>query len=489
MSIVPTQTLTGARIGAPRSFALPVLSMRPAIRAVILPLGLAALFGPAIWLCLPFPAEARIALIVFCLATIAWCLSGIDDTLIALAAAGALVATRTVPAQQLHGALGSELIWLLIGAFIIAAALRACGLAERLALSALGRVRTVRGLFLAVTGVIIATAFVVPSTSGRAALLLPVYLALAAAIDDARINRALALLFPTVILLSAGGSLIGAGAHLIAVEMIVRSGGTAYGYLGWMAMALPLAVLASLAALAIILRLFLEPAERRRPLLLPAPPAGPPSRQQLYVGAVVGLVVLGWSTQGLHGVDAAVVTLLGAVAVTLKPLAPVSMKQAAKTVEWQLILFLAATTLMGSALIATGAAKALMQLLLAALPTGTLASPATVAALVAAVALLSHLLITSRSARATILIPLLALPLVAHGYDAGALIVLIVMGTGFCQTLAVSAKPVALYADLDRPTYAAGDLMRLSLALLPVMFALLMLFSLWLWPFFGLALR
>lgn len=489
MSIVPTPTLTGERIGAPRSFALPALTMRPAVRAGILPLGLAILLGAAIWLCLPFAAGARIALIVFGLATVAWCLTGLDDTLIALAAAAALVATRTVPAQQLHGALGSELIWLLIGAFIIAAALRACGLAERLALSALARVRTVRALFVAVTGVIIATAFVVPSTSGRAALLLPVYLALAAAIDNARINRALALLFPTVILLSAGGSLIGAGAHLIAVEMILRSGGAGYGYLGWMAMALPLAVLASLAAMAIILWLFLEPAERRWTLSLPAPESGPLSRQQLYVGAVIGLVVLGWSTQGLHGLDAAVVTLLGAVAVTLKPFAPVSMKQAAKTVEWQLILFLAATTLMGSALIATGAAKALMELLLAALPAGALGAVPAVAALVATVALLSHLLITSRSARATILIPLLALPLVAHGYDASALIVLIVMGTGFCQTLAVSAKPVALYSDLEKPTYAARDLIRLSLALLPVMFALLMGFSLWIWPLFGLSLR
>jgi di/tricarboxylate transporter len=144
---------------------------------------------------------------------------------------------------------------------------------------------------------------------------------------------------------------------------------------------------------------------------------------------------------------------------------------------------------MGGALIATGAAKSLMELLLAALPAGALGSVPAVAALVAAVALLSHLLITSRSARATILIPLLALPLVAHGYDAGALIVLIVMGTGFCQTLAVSAKPVALYADLEKPTYSARDLMLLSLALLPVMFALLMGFSLWFWPLFGLALR
>ena len=76
-------------------------------------------------------------LIVFSLATIGWTMTAIDDTLIVLAAAATLVATRTVPTSQLYLALGSELIWLMIGSFVIAAALRASGLAERLALSAL----------------------------------------------------------------------------------------------------------------------------------------------------------------------------------------------------------------------------------------------------------------------------------------------------------------------------------------------------------------
>jgi solute carrier family 13 (sodium-dependent dicarboxylate transporter), member 2/3/5 len=55
------------------------------------------------------------------------------------------------------------------------------------------------------------------------------------------------------------------------------------------------------------------------------------------------------------------------------------------------------------------------------------------------------------------------------------------MGTGFCQTLPVSAKPVALFALTDQPTYTAGDLLRLSVALLPIMFLLLMMFALAVW--------
>ncbi|GAU82967.1 SLC13 family permease [Bosea sp. BIWAKO-01] len=155
-------------------------------------MALASAAASSIWFGAPLAPDARIVLIVFSLATIGWTMTAIDDTLIALAAAATLVATRTVPTEQLYLALGSELIWLSIGSFVIAAALRASGLAERLALSALQPFSRVSSLFFAVTFVIIATAFLVPSTSGRAALLLPVYLALAEAIDDRRINRALA---------------------------------------------------------------------------------------------------------------------------------------------------------------------------------------------------------------------------------------------------------------------------------------------------------
>jgi sodium-dependent dicarboxylate transporter 2/3/5 len=443
----------------------------------------------AIWLGLPLDARAKMALTVFALAIVGWCLTDIDDTLIALAAAAVLVLCGLASARNLHAALGNELTWLLIGAFIIAAVLRASGLTERLASAVLSRTGSVRALFLAATGVIVATALFVPSTSGRAALLLPVYLALAAAIEGTRIRRALALLFPTVILLSAGGTLIGAGAHLIAIEMIQRSGGPGHGYLGWLLLGMPLAIVASFGATFIILLAFLRPAERTQVIRLPQASAEALSGQQRYVGALVALIVIGWCSQPLHGVDAALVTLCGAIALTLKPFAPLSMKQAVKSVEWQLILFLAATTLMGQALIETGAASGLLRPLLASLPQDALANPVVVTALVAAVALLSHLLITSRSARATVLIPLLAPPLAALGYDFGALAILIVMGTGFCQSLPVSAKPVALYADLEHETYRPRDLIGLSLLLLPMMGALLLVFSLWIWPLFGLSLR
>jgi hypothetical protein len=64
---------------------------------------------------------------------------------------------------------------------------------------------------------------------------------------------------------------------------------------------------------------------------------------------------------------------------------------------------------------------------------------------------------------------------------------MLAVGSGFCQTLMVSAKPVAIFAGEDRQHYGPRDLARLSLALLPALWLLLVLFAAVVWPRQGLA--
>ena len=148
---------------------------------------------------------------------------------------------------------------------------------------------------------------------------------------------------------------------------------------------------------------------------------------------------------------------------------------------------MAATLVMGEALLASGAAHGLSQALVATLALDRLPALAELA-LVARLALLAHLMVTSRTARATVLIPTVALPFAAAGLDAGLLVFMVVIGSGFCQTLGISAKPVALYAgDGEAPRYGARDLATLAAALLPVLWALLLLlFAAVAWPLQGL---
>lgn len=453
-----------------------------------LPLGLALLGGVALWVPAALPqlgAPAQGALVVFAAAIVGWTVLGLDETAVAIVAALALLAVGATTAEGFYAGLGDDFIWLLVGAFVMAAALRACGLAERLALALVAAARTPRALMMRLTAFIVATAFVVPSTSGRAALLLPVFLALAPALPHARHVRALALLFPSVILLSACVSMLGAGAHLVALDAMQRLDGSAPGFGGWIALAAPFGVLSSLLACEAVLRLFLTADERRAALALPAAPRGPLSRAQWGTAAVTALALLAWSTSAWHGVPAALVAVAGALLATVKPLTGIDLKTAVKQVEWNLVLFMAATLVMGEALLASGAARGLADALVGALALGRFPALGELA-LVGLLALLSHLVVTSRTARATVLIPTVALPFAAAGLDAGLLVFVVAIGSGFCQTLKVSAKPVALFAGDDSPRYGARDLALLAAVLLPPLWALLWLFSALVWPLQGL---
>ncbi len=473
--------LTGASIGAPAAAHGGVLSDR------LLPSAAGEL--------LAWPAAARVSLAVFALAVIAWTVLRWAETPVALVSCLALIALGVVPPQALYASLGNSMIWLLIGAFVIAAALQLSGLAERWALQAVAGARTAPRLLMRLTWVIIATAFIVPSTSGRAALLLPVFLVLARAVGDARIVRAMALLFPSVILLSAAASLLGAGAHLVAVDFMQRLGHPAPSFTTWAAWAAPFAVLSSLAATALISRTCLDRETRQRLLQLPSPEYQRLDTGQRGVLLVTALTVVTWATSGIHGVDVALVTVAAAVAITCKPLTGIDMKAALKKIEWNLLLFLAATLVLGEALLHSGAAQALTASLLNVLPLHRLGDGG-VLALAVLIALLSHLLITSRTARALVLLPTVALPLAAGGLNPALLIFVCVLGSGFCQTLSISAKPVTMFARAElapeltegQPCFDAA-LLRLSLTLMPAVALLLWLFSAYIWPLQGLALH
>jgi di/tricarboxylate transporter len=428
----------------------------------------------------------RVALSVFAATLIAWTVMDLPETPVALAGALALVFAGAVEQRALFDALGSGIVALMLAAFVIGAVLKETGLANRLALRMLAPFRTVSGIFWGITGAIFLTAFFIPSTSARAAILMPVFLALSRTIARPRVTRALALLFPSVILLSAAASLTGAGAHLVAADAIRRISGETLGFAAWAMLAAPFALLCSLAACGLILGTFLGADDRRaRVAALDAATQPLSSRDRVVAGIVLAVVGL-WATAGLHGIDLALVALAGALVAASKSVSGVSFKAALKGVEWNLLLFLAATLVIGEALLDTGAARLIVdRLLLSFAGTGT--TPAwLVVTLAATASALAHVVINSRTARATVLIPALALPLAGFGIDPASLILLVTLGSGFCQTLMVSAKPVTLFGGMEPPAFTSGDLLRLSAMLLPLFVALLCLFALLVWPSFGL---
>ncbi|MEV8411972.1 SLC13 family permease, partial [Streptomyces niveus] len=98
----------------------------------------------------------------------------------------------------------------------------------------------------------------------------------------------------------------------------------------------------------------------------------------------------------------------------------------------------------------------------------------------------AHLALQSRSARSSVLVPLVVAAAMSAGVNPVAAAFASTAAAGFCHTLPASAKPVALFADLPgTPTYTPRDLLRLSALLAPLTAALVLLFALAVWPLLG----
>ncbi|MFG1666555.1 SLC13 family permease [Streptomyces sp. Y7] len=435
-------------------------------------------------------ADARLTLAVFALATCAWIATPVDDTYIALGAGLALTVTGVISSDTLFGTLGDSTVWLLICAFVLAAAVTRTGLAGRAAAFLVGGARTVRQLVHLTTAALVVTAFAVPATSGRAALALPVFLALAKALAGRRrLVVMLALLFPTVILLSAVATLIGAGAHLITVSVLWQATGERIGFTEWLLLGLPLAVASShLAAEAVLLTTTRRTDRKGSVRITPEqiqehsdhPVTGPWSQAEKRCALLLGTVVLLWCSEPLHRVPPAVVALIGAVVAASPALGTVHLKDALKTVPWALLLFMAATMAMGVALADSGAAEWLV----GGLPSGV--SPLLFLVVVVVISTAAHLVLQSRSARSSVLVPLVVAAAVGAGVNPVAAALASTAAAGFCHTLPASAKPVTLFSDLPgTPTYTPRDLLRLSAVLAPLTAALVLLFAVAVWPLLG----
>ncbi|WP_246485475.1 SLC13 family permease [Aminobacter carboxidus] len=432
--------------------------------------------------------QMRGALSVFTATLIAWTVMDLPETPVALAGALALVLSGAVGEQALFAALGSEIVVLMLAAFVIGAVLKQTGLAERCASRMLAPFQAVQGIFWATTGAIFLTAFLVPSTSARAAILMPIFLSLSAAIGRPTVTRGLALLFPSVILLSAAASLTGAGAHLVAADAIRRVSGQSVDFATWALLSAPFALVSSLIACGLILFVFLNTEDRKALMTHGQGASKAFSNRDKTILAVVGATVALWASGSLHGVGLPIVALVGALVVASKSISGITFKAALKGVEWNLLLFLAATLVIGEALLETGDAKLVVDRVMATFQGSVAPAAWVLIAFAATVSALAHIVITSRTARATVLIPALALPLAGLGVNPAAMILVVTLGSGFCQTLMVSAKPVTLFGGMEPPAFSAVDLLWLSALLFVPFVALLGAFAIFAWPLLGIRL-
>ena len=457
--------------------AIPVLVLLSALAlAVLLPAGIT-------W-------PARLALFAFGSAAILWTLTSINAAYVALGAVLLLTLGGAIEQEDLFETLESGVIWLMIGAFILGAAVQDSGLAARMTRGVATRSRSVGGMLWLVSAILIPLAFLIPSTSGRAAVMLPLFRSLSDTAGNRAVTRALALLIPTIILVSTICSLVGAGSHLIANDLLDEVADVEIGFGTWLLYGFPFGLVASVIATFVIGRMFLDRDTRRLPLAVaPATATATPlsRREKTTLVVIVAMVAL-WLTEGRHGLEIATVSVVGAFVLTLPGAGVVSWKTGLKAVSWNLIFFVGAALVLGVALIETGAAGWLIGRVFEASGITQAGSPLLVLIALALIGLTSHIYLTSHAARAAAMIPPLLYVAGALDLNAVAVMFIATVGMDYCLTFPVSSKALLMFQELNRETWVPADLLRLSAVMLPVHAVLILVFYFGYWQHVGLAL-
>lgn len=440
--------------------------------------------------------SAIVTLGVFLTATWLWVCTKIDETYIAVLAVFVLVISGNLAEAELYLSWGQDIIWLLISAFVIAAGVVKTGIATYCSSMLLKYAHTPRMLCYILTLLIVFSAFIIPSTSGRAAIILPIFLALVAILNhNTRLTKALALLCPSIILLSAVGSYFGAGAHLITNQILSDQGYQDFSLLKWLWLGLPFALVSSLACTELILRLFTKPKDRAMSLNLLSLVSlqdhstyqkAKLSSEQKRVLVILCLILCLWLSEPWHHLSATVVAILGALLMTTPSLGCIKFSHAIKTVPWSLLIFMAATLTMGAALIQSGAIAWFTQSLFSQIDvTHQMASMIFISVMIL-LSLLAHLFIQSRSARSVVLIPIAVSLAPQFSVSPVAIAFISTAAAGFCHSLTSSAKPIAIFHQTETQNmFNPEDLLKLSFYLAPIMFVLLFIFTFYIWPLMG----
>jgi anion transporter len=439
------------------------------------------------WLWPGIPPGARAVLWVYGLALVGWVGTPLNAGYVGLAAVALLLALGAVPQERAAELLAADVVWLILGAFLLGEAMTRSGLAARVTAWVASGATNARGLGWRVTAWAVALAFVVPSTTARAALLLPLLRALPPD-QDGRIRRCFGLLIPCVVLMSTPVTLTGAAAHLLANDLLAAAGHPPVSFARWLLLAGPFGAAAAVLTAWLVMR-------RHLPVAPTAvvegqngtevPPAAAWSRaERTTLGVVVGLLAL-WTTTGLHPLGFVTVMLLGVLVLVAPGVGPLDWKDALRAVPWDMIVLAGAAVWLGRSLTESGASGWAVRQVLDAVGLGRNAGPAAALILVTVVAVTAHLYLTSHTARVAALAP----PLIALAGEAGwnptVVVFVAAVGIDYCVTFPVSSKAVLLY-EFD--SGQAADLLRLSLVLTPAYILLVVAFYFAWWAPLGLRL-
>ncbi len=363
--------------------------------------------------------------------------------------------------KEVAGALGSHVILLLMGAFMLAKALEKSGAHERLAVYMVRLVGVSSGRRL-VFGFMLAAGFLSMWISNTATtlIMLPIALAILSGIDNPKLRLALILGIAYAASVGGIGTPIGTPPNVIFMGVYEELTGKTFSFVQWMGIGVPV-VLVSLPIMALWLTRNIKLEAK---IILPNP--GPWRVEERRTLLVFGLTALAWITRkdpfgGWSGaldmpiVGDSTIALFAVVVMFLVPNGKYSKNgqkqrlldwQTANTIPWGLLLLFAGGIAMAKGFTASGLSAMLGDWL------SSLAYMPPILMILTICLVVTYLTeITSNTATATLLMPILAAAALAMGIDPTLLMIPATMAASCAFMLPVATAPNAI-------AYGLGDI-------------------------------
>ncbi|GAA0076742.1 DASS family sodium-coupled anion symporter [Clostridium sp. CTA-5] len=404
--------------------------------------------------------SGKMAMGVFLFALTLWITNSIPNYVTALLTIVLLPLTGAWNETQVMGVLGYEVIWLTFAAFIIASGMEKSGLAKRLALFLITKfgksTNNILALLMATNFLI---AFVVPSTTARAAMMFPIVMLVIEAfhvnLDDPKNNfgRLLALQGIQSNNLSTAAILTATSSQILAVSFIRDLSGHEISWGEWFMASAPITILTLIASFFIGKSLFKVnnkkiTKEDMKKLTDQYKSLGKMSITEKKALVIFAFTVIMWALDkgqlrilGFR-LSLVMVAILSAALFFMPYIGILKWKEA--KISWNLLIFACGAYAGGVALNDTGVASWVLNSIFTSLGIENLSFYALFATIMF-IASFSHLVFTSKTVRTIILIPTIIAIAKTSGYNPIALALPAALTIADTITLPPSSKVNLIY--------------------------------------------
>lgn len=351
---------------------------------------------------------------IFVFALVVWLFRPFAEAASSLLILTFLIIFQVTKQKEVFGALGSDTNFLVLSGLIISVAMAKTNLAKRMALTIITKFgKNSSKLLLCLMAVNFGIAFLMPSGTARSTLLLPIALAVIAALgvkegEKSNIAKQVTLTVPAADHFATSSILTATGSNILAMEMVKKATGTTVYYSDWLLWGLIPNIMLALIWWVMIKRMF--PSKNKSMDISSfqnqLKEMGSFSKDELRVLGIFTMTVVLWISDRWTGLNAAAVALLGASLLFVPKVGVLNWKETNKKINWGLIVFNAAAIASGAALGKTKATNWVIDGIFDKLNLHNM-SPYMVLGIILAITMLIIVLTSSKTGRITMLVPIL----------------------------------------------------------------------------------